>query len=140
MVTRCRANGYDADLAILDAPDVRCGLPVGGELTFGDWFNLMPFADTIRLCWIAGYQLKALLMDNARRADRPGEPHTERGFLHGFEAGRTAAPTWEVIPVAVTAVSSQQDGRLLLIRRQRENSPSHRRNHCRGFIGHFRFS
>ena len=25
---------------------------------------------------------KALLTDNAYRADRPGEPHTERGFLH----------------------------------------------------------
>ncbi|HXV42298.1 MAG TPA: 5'-nucleotidase C-terminal domain-containing protein [Anaerolineae bacterium] len=82
MVTCCRANGYNADLAILDAPGVRCGVPVGGELTFGDWFNLMPFADTIRLCWITGYQLKALLNDNARRADRPGKPHTERGFLH----------------------------------------------------------
>lgn len=82
MVTRCRANGHDVDLAILDAPNVRCGLPIGHELTFGDWFNLMPFADTIRLCWINGHQLKALLVDNAYRADRPGEPHTERGFLH----------------------------------------------------------
>ena len=82
MVIRCRANGYDADLAILDAPDVRCGLPFSDELTFGDWFNLMPFADTMRLCWITGRQLKDLLTDNAYRADRPGEPHTERGFLH----------------------------------------------------------
>ncbi len=82
MVTRCRANGHDVDLAILDAPNVRCGLPAGNELTFGDWFNLMPFADTIRLCWITGHQLRALLIDNAYRADRPGAPHTERGFLH----------------------------------------------------------
>jgi 2',3'-cyclic-nucleotide 2'-phosphodiesterase (5'-nucleotidase family) len=82
IVTRCRANGHDVDLAILDAPDVRCGLPAGNELTFGDWFNVMPFADTIRLCWVTGHQLKALLTDNAYRADRPGEPHTERGFLH----------------------------------------------------------
>ncbi len=82
MVRRCRVNGHNVDLAILDASNVRCGLPAGGKLTFGDWFNLMPFVDTIRLCRITGYQLKALLIDNAHRADRPGEPHTERGFLH----------------------------------------------------------
>lgn len=82
LVARCRARGHDVDLAVLDAPDVRCGLPVGQELTFGDWFNLMPFADTIRLCWITGRQLRTLLQDNAFRVDRPGEPHTERGFLH----------------------------------------------------------
>jgi len=82
LVARCRANGHDVDIALLDAPDVRCGLPVGGQLTFGHWFNIMPFADTIRLFWITGHQLKALLNDNACRADRPGEPHTERGFLH----------------------------------------------------------
>ena len=82
IVGRCRAKGHDVDLAILDAADVRRGLPAGDTLTFGDWFNLMPFADTIRLCWIVGHQLKALLQDNACRVDRPGEPHTERGFLH----------------------------------------------------------
>ncbi len=81
LVICSRANGHDVDLAILDAPNVRCGLPVG-KLTFGDWFNLMPFADTIRLCWITGHQLKALFNDNACRVDRPDEPHTERGFLH----------------------------------------------------------
>ena len=88
MVIRCQANEYDVDLAILDAPNVRCGLPMCDELTFGAWFNLMPFADTIRLCWITGHQLKELLNDNAFRADRPGEPHTERGFLHFSEQVR----------------------------------------------------
>jgi 2',3'-cyclic-nucleotide 2'-phosphodiesterase (5'-nucleotidase family) len=82
LVNRCRANGHDVDLAVLDAPDVRSGLPVGGTLTFSHWFSLMPFADTIRLFWIVGHQLRDLLNDNAIRADRPGVPHTERGFLH----------------------------------------------------------
>jgi 2',3'-cyclic-nucleotide 2'-phosphodiesterase (5'-nucleotidase family) len=81
MVERCRMNGHEVDIAVIDAPEVRCGLPIG-PITFGDWFNLMPFADTIRLGWITGRQLKALLDDNAYRVDRPGEPHTERGFLH----------------------------------------------------------
>ncbi|HMQ55723.1 MAG TPA: 5'-nucleotidase C-terminal domain-containing protein, partial [Anaerolineae bacterium] len=112
LVTRCRANGYNADLAVIDAPDVRCGIPIGGELTFGDWFNLMPFADTIRLWWLSGHQLKALLNDNAQRADRLTEPHTERGFLHfssqvryTIELGtqsnqaRAVAPTIDSIPL-----------------------------------------
>ncbi|GAB4444978.1 MAG: bifunctional metallophosphatase/5'-nucleotidase [Anaerolineae bacterium] len=80
LVTRCRANGHNVDLAVVDASCLRCGLP-GPEVTFGDWFAIMPFADTIRICWLTGRQLKELVEDNARRADQPGEPHTERGFI-----------------------------------------------------------
>jgi 5'-nucleotidase/UDP-sugar diphosphatase len=69
------------DFAMIDSSSLRCGLPVGGPLSFGDWFNLMPFADSVRLCHVTGHQLKAFLADNAFRADRPGEPHTERGFV-----------------------------------------------------------
>ena len=82
LVTRCRANKYDVDLAVVDASVMRCGLPVGDELTFGDWFNLMPFVDVLRIFWITGAQLQMLLQDNALRVDLPGEPHTERGFVH----------------------------------------------------------
>jgi 5'-nucleotidase/UDP-sugar diphosphatase len=81
VVTRCRAAGYAVDLAAIDASSIRGGLPVGGELTFGDWFNLMPCADTVRIYRMTGQQLAALVDDNARRADLPGEPHVERGFL-----------------------------------------------------------
>lgn len=80
LLVRCRARGYHVDFAMIDSSCLRCGLPEGGTLTFADWFNLMPFADSIRLCRMTGRQLKALLADNALRADRPGEPHTERGF------------------------------------------------------------
>jgi 2',3'-cyclic-nucleotide 2'-phosphodiesterase (5'-nucleotidase family) len=81
LVAGCRAAGHPVDLAAIDASSIHCGLPVGGELTFGDWFKLMPYADTIRLYRLTGRQLAALLDDNARRADRPDEPHVERGFL-----------------------------------------------------------
>jgi 5'-nucleotidase/5'-nucleotidase/UDP-sugar diphosphatase len=81
IVARCRAKSHAASLAVIDASCVCQGLPAGSTLTFGDWFDLMPYADTIRLCQITGEHLQALLDDNARRADRPGEPHTERGFL-----------------------------------------------------------
>ena len=88
MVNRCRFQGHPVDLAILDASDMRRGLPAGGQLSFGDWFNVMPFADTITLYSLTGRQLLALLHDNAQRADWPDEPHTERGFLHFSQAVR----------------------------------------------------
>jgi 2',3'-cyclic-nucleotide 2'-phosphodiesterase (5'-nucleotidase family) len=82
LVARCRAAGHPVDLAAVDASSIRRGLPAGGELTFGHWFELMPYADTVCLYRLTGGQLAALLDDNARRADRPGEPHVERGFVH----------------------------------------------------------
>jgi len=82
LVDRCRAAGHAVDLAAIDASSVCCGLPVGTELTFGDWFKLMPYADSVRLYRLPGRDLAALLDGNARRADRPNEPHVERGFLH----------------------------------------------------------
>jgi 5'-nucleotidase/UDP-sugar diphosphatase len=81
IVARCRLAGHAVNLAAVDASCLYRGLPAGGELTFGDWFDVLPYADTIRLYQITGRDLLELLDDNARRADRPGEPHTERGFL-----------------------------------------------------------
>ena len=95
LVAGCRAAGHPVDLAAIDASSARCGLPVGGELTFGDWFELMPYADTVRLYRLTGRQLAALLDDNARRADRPGEPHVERGFLQFSQQVRYAVEPGE---------------------------------------------
>lgn len=81
IVARCRLAGHAVNLAAIDASCLYQGLPAGGELTFGDWFDVMPYADTIRVCQITGRDLFEILDDNARRANRPGEPHTERGFL-----------------------------------------------------------
>ncbi len=81
LVTRCRLAGRVVNLAAIDASCISRGLETGSELTFGDWFDLMPYHDTIRFHHITGRELQALLDDNARRADRAGEPHTERGFL-----------------------------------------------------------
>jgi 5'-nucleotidase / UDP-sugar diphosphatase len=82
LFTRCWYNNYHVDLSLIDSSTVRCGLQVGGNLTYGDWFDLMPFADVLRITWVTGQQLFELLQDNALRIDLPGEPHTERGFLH----------------------------------------------------------
>lgn len=78
---RLKINGYDVDLAMIDSSSLRKGLTPAQPVSFGDWFNVMPFADTIRLYRINGKQLFDLLQDNAKRVDRPNEPHTERGFL-----------------------------------------------------------
>ena len=88
LVDQARAHGYPVDFAIVDGSGVSCGLPVGGELTFGQWFDVMPYADVLCLFRLSGRQLRALLQDNAWRIDRPGEPHTERGFLHFSAAVR----------------------------------------------------
>ena len=82
LVAQCREHGYAADFGMIDATSVRCGLRPGGEVTFGDWFALMPFADTLCLYSMSGHQLHALLADNALRLARLDEPNTERGFLH----------------------------------------------------------
>ncbi len=82
LAEQARENGYNVDLAFVDSTCARVGVPVNGELTFGDWFNVMPFADTISLYWLTGEELELLVKDNAHRSDRPDAPHTERGFLH----------------------------------------------------------
>ena len=82
LARQARAHGYPVDFAMIDASSVGCGLPVGRQLRFGDWFEVMPFADTLCLVRLSGREILALLQDNAQRLDRPGQPHTERGFLH----------------------------------------------------------
>lgn len=82
LVERCRSHGLPVELAMIDRSVVRCGLPAGGGLTWGDWYQVMPYADTVRLIRLTGHDLILLLNDNARRAGRPDESHTERGFLH----------------------------------------------------------
>ena len=112
LVAGCRAADYPVDLAAIDASSIHCGLPVGGELTFGDWFNLMPYADTIRLYRLTGDQLAELLDDNARRVDRFGEPHVERGFLQFSHQVRYAVELGESRGAA-RAVQVTVDGQAL---------------------------
>jgi 2',3'-cyclic-nucleotide 2'-phosphodiesterase (5'-nucleotidase family) len=82
LVERGRMHGLAVDLAVIDRSVVRCGLPTDGRLAWGDWYRVMPYADTVRLMRLTGHDLVLLLNDNARRAGRSDESHTERGFLH----------------------------------------------------------
>lgn len=84
MVQRLRAKGYQADFAMTDAAILKTGIP-SKTLIYADWFALMPYADTLRLFQVTGQQLLDFLQDNARRANRWGEPHIERGFVQFSE-------------------------------------------------------
>lgn len=113
LVARCHAHGYAVDFAIVDNSVIRCGLPPN-ELTYGDWFKLMPFADLLRITWITGEQLQMLIVDNAHRLDLRGEPHTERGFLHFSRQIRYVAevgnfrPETRVTGITVNGVPLQE--------------------------------
>jgi 2',3'-cyclic-nucleotide 2'-phosphodiesterase (5'-nucleotidase family) len=87
LVERCRLAGYAVDFAAIDATCIAAGV-AAGRLTYGDWFRVMPYADTVRICTITGADLALLLCDNAHRVDRLEEAHTERGFLHFSRAVR----------------------------------------------------
>lgn len=87
LAARCRAAGIPVDFAMVDCSSLADGLPGGGELTYGDLFRVAPYADSVMLLRLPADRLQALLDDNARRVDLPGEDpravkaHEERGFL-----------------------------------------------------------
>ncbi len=81
LVARMRGRGFKVDFAMIDASALQYGFPLTRQLTYGDCFEVMPFADTLRLYTLTGHQMQDLLNDNALRLDRPGAPDLERGFL-----------------------------------------------------------
>ena len=80
------------DIAVFNASGVASGVPVGRELTFNDWFSVMPYADTVVVFELTGAQVEEILQSNAKRIVRPEELEGEnkinlegfisRGFLH----------------------------------------------------------
>lgn len=110
LATGCRRAGHPVDCAMIDATSINDGLRPGEPLTCGDWFGVMPFPDNVCLLRLTSQELAALLADNARRVERPGEPHTERGFLHFSREVRYAIRLGPARPVA-TAEAITVDGR-----------------------------
>jgi 2',3'-cyclic-nucleotide 2'-phosphodiesterase (5'-nucleotidase family) len=84
------ASCQPVDLAMVDSSSMRQELPAAEFVTFGGWFNVMPYADAIRIYRLTGKELHGLIQDNALRVDRPNEPRTERGFLHFSQQVRYA--------------------------------------------------
>lgn len=76
------AARHPVDLAMVDSSSMQSEILPSEFLSFGDWFKVMPYADTLRIYRLTGKELYDLIQDNARRVDRPNEPRAERGFLH----------------------------------------------------------
>jgi 2',3'-cyclic-nucleotide 2'-phosphodiesterase (5'-nucleotidase family) len=122
MIKQLRKSGQTADIAMIDSSCVRRGLNVGGQLTYGDWFNVMPFADTIRFYQLTGQQLRDLIHDNAKRIDLPGEPNTERGFLqfskevrYNVQLGKTRTDT-RIQEIMINGIKlDEQLGKLFMV-------------------------
>ena len=84
--------GGPVDLAVFNASGIASGVDRNTDVSFGDWFKVMPYADNIVIISLTGTQLLDLLRSNAQRLVRPEEltgtkpvaldGFISRGFLH----------------------------------------------------------
>ncbi len=81
LVERMAGHGMPVDFAMIDASTIQQGFSQDAVLTFGDCFEMMPYADKIRIYEMSGAEFQDLLYDNALRLHYPGEDLEERGFL-----------------------------------------------------------
>lgn len=85
------------DLALLNGASILAGLDPG-PVTFGQWFDVMPYADEIHILTATGADLAAILQSNAARLLRREERGPDdlvdgfvaRGFVHASRAVRYA--------------------------------------------------
>lgn len=84
------------DFAAFNATGMR-GVDLEGDLTFAEWYKVMPYADEILVYDLSGAQIKKIIEGNAKRIVRPEEykknggtlspdGFISRGFLH-FSSG-----------------------------------------------------
>ncbi|HDN26784.1 MAG TPA: bifunctional metallophosphatase/5'-nucleotidase [Thioploca sp.] len=79
------------DIAVFNATGVNGGVEPNSDITFNDWYSVMPYADMIVVIPMTGQQIKDMVMSNAQRIVRPEESlnlegFVSRGFLH-FSSG-----------------------------------------------------
>jgi 2',3'-cyclic-nucleotide 2'-phosphodiesterase (5'-nucleotidase family) len=87
------AQMKNVDIAAFNASGINGGISANSEISFNDWYQVMPFADTIVIVDMTGRQIKDMLMSNAQRIVRPDElldlnDYISRGFLHFSSAIR----------------------------------------------------
>ncbi len=87
------AQMNNVDIAAFNASGINGGISANSEISFNDWYQVMPFADTIVIVDMTGQQIKDMLMSNAQRIVRPEElldlnDYISRGFLHFSSAIR----------------------------------------------------
>ena len=113
ITSQLRKKGYEIDFSTIDSSSMVSGVPFGGNLTFGDWFKVMPFADTVRIYQITGQELEDLLKDNALRVSRAENDEKERGFLQFGKEIRYSIDLAEVsakdIYINGTPIKDKQD-------------------------------
>lgn len=68
------------DFAAFNATGMR-GVDMEGDLTFAEWYKVMPYADEIIVFSLTGAQIKEIVEDNARRIVRPEELAANGGAL-----------------------------------------------------------
>ena len=88
LVARLAATGAPVDLSLLNGASVLAGVDAG-PVTFGQWFDVMPYSDEVFVVRATGREIAALLRSNAGRLLRPEEAgavdpdgFVARGFLH----------------------------------------------------------
>ncbi|HEW97349.1 MAG: bifunctional metallophosphatase/5'-nucleotidase [Candidatus Parabeggiatoa sp. nov. 3] len=85
-------QNQQVDIAAFNATGVNGGVEPNSDITFNDWYSVMPYADMIIVTPMTGQQIKDMVMSNAQRIVRPEELEGEgavnlsgfisRGFLH----------------------------------------------------------
>lgn len=85
-------QSQQVDIAVFNASGISSGIEPDSEITFNDWYGVMPFADIIVVTPMTGAQIKEMVMSNAQRIVRPEElegdnppdltGYISRGFLH----------------------------------------------------------
>jgi len=86
-------NGQ-VDLALFNATAILSGVS-DGPLSFGQWYDVMPYADQVHVAEMTGAQIQQMLESNAKRLVRPEEEgdldlsgFISRGFMHFSDALR----------------------------------------------------
>jgi 2',3'-cyclic-nucleotide 2'-phosphodiesterase (5'-nucleotidase family) len=85
-------KSQQVDVAVFNASGVSSGIEPNSDITFNNWYSVMPYADMIVVAQMNGKQIKDMVMSNAQRIVRPEElegddavnlsGYISRGFLH----------------------------------------------------------
>ncbi len=93
-----QGQSQQVDIAAFNASGLNGGVQPNSQITFNDWYSVMPYADMIVVAQMTGQQIKDMLINNAKRLVRSEEltgdspldvsTYISRGFLH-FSSGLT---------------------------------------------------
>jgi len=98
------------DLALFNATAILSGV-AEGPLSFGQWYDVMPYADQVHVAEMTGAQIREMVQSNAKRIVRAEEEagldlngFVSRGFLHFSDALR-----YRIVPGAAAAEARAEE-------------------------------